>query len=452
MNFRPLLAASVLTAGWSVPAFSGFENHYAALLGETLIPDSARDSREGYGFVLVYGIPLSPMLDLELRGGNNFLSRKSTGENDSFTEFSADAKLNIFQNNAFKPYVLGGIGAGKEAEGSRHDLRPFGDFGVGLTHSLFSPRLLLRAETRYHLVFAGSQAQSKSYSDVALNLGLQLAFGRSGASVHVSEAPDSDKDGVVDALDRCPNTPAGVPVDASGCPALAIDSDSDGVIDALDRCPGTPPDSLVDGNGCLVMLATSPTVAPAAEVAAVPAPLPPAAPVEPPPAPVPATETAAITPPPESPAKPLDSDGDGVLDDKDRCPNTPLGLLVDAYGCLIEQTTVLPGVQFESNSDRLTPEAIDLLKTVAASLKLQPNVTVEISGHTDSLGPQANNLTLSIKRAKAVKMFLVSQGIAETRLASEGYGEFIPIDTNETEAGRAQNRRVEFKVQQTPAP
>jgi outer membrane protein OmpA-like peptidoglycan-associated protein len=76
----------------------------------------------------------------------------------------------------------------------------------------------------------------------------------------------------------------------------------------------------------------------------------------------------------------------------------------------------------------------------------QPGLRIEISGHTDSLGPQAINLTLSEKRATAVKNYLIAHGVASDRLRAEGYGEFNPIATNETEEGRAKNRRVEFKV------
>ncbi|GAC1624441.1 MAG: hypothetical protein NVS9B10_10470 [Nevskia sp.] len=162
------------------------------------------------------------------------------------------------------------------------------------------------------------------------------------------------------------------------------------------------------------------------------------------------------TPAPEAPAEltpsaSVDSDGDGVPDAKDRCPDTPKGLKVDASGCIIEQTVVLRAVNFDLGSDRLSDEAKATLDLLARSMQLQKALAIEIAGHTDALGPQSFNLLLSQKRAAAVKAYLVAHGVEASRLQSEGYGEFNPIASNNTEAGRAENRRVEFKVLSKPA-
>ncbi len=142
----------------------------------------------------------------------------------------------------------------------------------------------------------------------------------------------------------------------------------------------------------------------------------------------------------------IDSDGDGVPDTADLCPNTTPGVRVDAQGCAVAQTIVLQNVQFELGSDQLTSRAKNTLLNLVDSLKGQPGITLEITGHTDSLGPETMNLKLSEERAAAVRNYLIQMGIAAQRLTSLGYGESNPIKTNDTEAGRAANRRVEFRI------
>ncbi len=203
---------------------------------------------------------------------------------------------------------------------------------------------------------------------------------------------DADGDGVTDNLDKCPNTPAGTPVDATGCPK---DSDGDGVTDLADKCPNTPAGTAVDANGC-----------------------------------------------------PKDADGDGVLDAADKCPNTPAGTKVDAFGCpalyVGGATLVLEGVYFETGKSILKPESQAALDRVAESLKGNPEVTVEIGGHTDNTGSKATNTRLSAARANAVKDYLVSKGVDAARLTAKGYGPDKPVADNKTVAGRAANRRVEL--------
>src|SRR5262249_50610305 len=105
---------------------------------------------------------------------------------------------------------------------------------------------------------------------------------------------------------------------------------------------------------------------------------------------------------------------------------------------------VLEGVNFETNSATLTPEARVILDKVAQSLKDWPEVRVEIGGHTDSRGSDAHNLKLSDARAHSVMTYLTEHGVASSRLTAKGYGEKKPIATNATEEGRSKNRRVEL--------
>ena len=197
---------------------------------------------------------------------------------------------------------------------------------------------------------------------------------------------DSDGDGVPDDRDQCPNTPAGVAVNADGCP---LDTDGDGVPDYKDECPGTPAGVEVNASGC-----------------------------------------------------PLDSDGDGVPDYMDQCPDTPAGADVNALGC--EADIVLRDVNFEFDSATLTSQAEMILDDVASKLAANENVRVRLEGYTDSIGSEAYNKDLSQRRAQSVKDYLISQGISANRMRAIGYGEEQPIATNETAAGRAENRRVEL--------
>ncbi|WP_146165947.1 OmpA family protein [Stenotrophobium rhamnosiphilum] len=171
-------------------------------------------------------------------------------------------------------------------------------------------------------------------------------------------------------------------------------------------------------------------------------------PVEaPPPAPV-----AAPAPPPPppvvaAPVGPKDSDNDGVLDGNDQCPDTPRGMKVDAKGCAIKAASiVLRDITFETNKAVLTTEAKASLDKVVAGLKGQPSMNLQIDGHTDSTASNAYNLKLSKERAASAKKYLVDSGIDASRLQSQGFGETKPVASNKTAAGRAENRRVEFKV------
>jgi OOP family OmpA-OmpF porin len=184
-----------------------------------------------------------------------------------------------------------------------------------------------------------------------------------------------------------------------------------------------------------------PALTPAPAAAAPAEPSPPV--VAPPPAPV------AVAPEPPAPApvaRVLDSDGDGVLDDADRCPGTPAGTKVDAAGCEIVEAVVLKGVKFESNSARLTKDSLPVLDAAAEALLRRPKLSTEVAGHTDDRGGQKLNQALSQKRADAVRAYLVSKGVPAGSLTARGYGEDNPVADNQTVAGRAANRRVELRT------
>jgi len=169
--------------------------------------------------------------------------------------------------------------------------------------------------------------------------------------------------------------------------AKPLDSDGDGVTDNMDRCPDTPKGVTVDAKGC-----------------------------------------------------PLDSDRDGVADYLDKCPNTPKGATVDARGCWTYAAVVL----FDFDSSEIKSKAFPMLDEAVLILKKYPEMKVEIDGHTDNTGSAAYNMSLSERRAKAVMKYFVDKGVEAQQFTTNGFGFTRPIASNDTKKGRARNRRVEL--------
>lgn len=189
--------------------------------------------------------------------------------------------------------------------------------------------------------------------------------------------------------------PPGALRDQNGC---AYDTDGDGVYDGIDLCRNTPEGVTVDRVGC-----------------------------------------------------PLDSDNDAVADYLDLCPGTPEGVIVDQDGCPLpgENLLSLTGVNFEFDKATLTPEAQEILEEAVTLLKDTDDIVeVRVEGHTDSIGTEAYNQDLSQRRAEAVVNYLTSRGIDGRNLLPVGLGESMPVASNDSSAGRALNRRVDFVVNQ----
>ena len=135
--------------------------------------------------------------------------------------------------------------------------------------------------------------------------------------------------------------------------------------------------------------------------------------------------------------KPIDSDKDGVPDNLDQCPDTPNGGTVDDRGCW-------KVALFYFDSAEVKPEAYPMLNEAVLIMKKISDLKVAVEGHTCSIGPAEYNMTLSVKRAKAIKNHLVSRGIDPYRLTTKGFGFTMPSTSNDTKEGRARNRRVEL--------
>ena len=178
--------------------------------------------------------------------------------------------------------------------------------------------------------------------------------------------------------------------------AKVVDTDGDGVPDTTDACPGTPAGVSVDSRGC-----------------------------------------------------PLDSDGDGVPDYLDKCPNTPRGTKVDATGCPVAVAAAVTfdlTVEFAFNSAEINDLSFRELRKAMTFMREHPDTKAVVEGNTDNKGSDEYNQKLSERRAAAVKEVLVKSDIEASRLTTVGYGESRPVASNDTEEGRAKNRRVSIVV------
>lgn len=233
-------------------------------------------------------------------------------------------------------------------------------------------------------------------------LGVLLKFGEEAGpamAMSTSSTNDRDRDGVPDDVDKCPEQGEDFDgyQDTDGCPDM--DNDGDGIPDGRDQCPGQAEDldGFEDSDGC-----------------------------------------------PD-----LDNDKDGVLDKDDKCPNSAetFNGFEDTDGCPDDAPIWFPKafVNFRFGTAEISgADPIPVLEEVANIMKAHPDVTVEIQGHTDNVGADAANQSLSERRADAIRQYLARRGVPVERMQVRGFGESRPIDTNDTELGRARNRRTEF--------
>ena len=220
------------------------------------------------------------------------------------------------------------------------------------------------------------------------------------------ESEDRDGDTVMDDQDACPDVPGAV--ENKGCPHG--DRDGDGLLDKDDKCPDDPEDkdNFEDDDGC---------------------------------------------PDP-------DNDGDGILDVNDKCPDQPetKNDFEDEDGCPdkkldlvkvnrdVGKIEIKQKVFFDTGKATIKAISFELLRQVASALQSNPGLFVLVEGHTDSVGSNSMNLSLSQRRADSVRLYLTGQGVEADRLTAVGFGEERPIDSNRTRAGREHNRRVEFTI------
>lgn len=397
-SMRPLTLA-VIAAAISTPTLAEDKDYiYINPFAAFQYFDDKRDLSETGTFGAGLEYRFTPSWAVEAVYSRANADRKYNPGDSDFEEIRLDG-LYYFgaPEESWNPYLA--IGAGNAdfgdsslpiyTAGTNHDETRV-NVGGGVRYNI-SEMVSLRGDIReFHGI-------DESTFDTQVSLGLSLAFGwASGQSEPaVAAVVDSDNDGIEDGMDQCQNTPAGAAVDGQGC---ELDDDRDGVANSADQCPATPAGASVDGRGC---------------------------------------ET--------------DSDNDGVVDSKDECPDTAAGAEVDAKGCEgIAETveTFQIEVQFPTNSAAIDDSYDAQIQQVASFMSENPETIVEIAGHTDSAGNDDYNQALSQRRAEAVARRLTENlGVEAERVSAVGYGEAEPVADNGTAAGRAQNRRVEARIQ-----
>ena len=221
--------------------------------------------------------------------------------------------------------------------------------------------------------------------------------------------PDNDGDTLLDTEDSCPLEAEDFDLfeDQNGCPEP--DNDNDTILDVSDKCPLEPEDidGFEDENGCLD----------------------------------------------------IDNDRDGFNDKVDKCPDEAevINGIEDDDGCpdvgetkvviTAQKIEILDKVYFDTNKAEILSQSFNVLDQVASVMKANPQLTkVRVGGHTDDVGKDDKNLTLSQDRATSVVTYLVGKGIDKNRLKAVGYGETVPLKVGKTKTIRAENRRVEFLI------
>jgi outer membrane protein OmpA-like peptidoglycan-associated protein len=294
------------------------------------------------------------------------------------------------------PFVLVGAGAIGVVSNPLilgRDVDPAVHWGAGVKIYLHR-YVALRVEGR-HVLAAKTATQNSFTSHGEFLAGLSFTLGRKKPLPAPPPDPDRDKDGFLNERDDCPDTPG---VSPDGCPAR--DTDKDGFVDTEDACPY---EAGVEPDGCPIR----------------------------------------------------DQDKDGIPDTSDRCvdrPETDNGYQ-DEDGCpddipeaVREFTGIIEGIEFEFDRADIRDTSKPKLDRAIKVLTDHPDIRIEVSGHTDNEGTAQHNDELSLARAEAVKKYLVDGGVDASRIETRGAGSREPVATNETEDGRAKNRRTEFKI------
>ena len=393
---------------------------------------------------LYLGRYISPRLDILLKGDMGVFNSNLVNKLDLFNPFlNLRLKLSDESKN-LRPYLFAGPGYLWDNSTSAVNF----DLGLGAKYYM-SPSTAFYMEAGYihgleSTTISGVTGRESFWK---ATVGLEFDFGK---------AKDSDMDGVSDNKDKCPDTPAGVAVDANGCP---LDTDGDGVADYMDDCPTIAgltslkgcPDA--DGDGVADKDDKCPDTPKGWKV--------------------------------DATGCPLDKDEDGVADAIDKCPDTPAGIDVDKNGCPVDtdgdgvpdyldqcptvagpkenkgcpiiekaaevspEMTIEP-VYFEYDKSNILQVEKAKIEKLVKLLKANDNYSVDMTGNADSKGTEEYNMKLSERRIDSVVKAITSSGVKAVRISKEkSLGESNPAATNDTEEGRALNRRVEFEVIKT---
>src|SRR4030095_10543597 len=326
-----------------------------------------------------------------------------------------DASLNfklVSEKYWVQPYFLAGVGA------QMYTGTYFGAFiptGLGLKVNLFDETHFF-VTTQYRIPVTQGSVEYHFFNQ----FGIAGRIGNKKEPVAKVLPPlpvDTDNDGLIDSLDKCPTVPGLTKYE--GCPVP--DTDKDGINDEEDKCPTAAGVARYQGG------------------------------------PVPDTDKDGINdeedkcPTEAGPASnqgcPFkDTDGDGIVDDQHKCP-TVAGVR-ENDGCPAIPGFDAKNVQFVTGKATLSKSATGELNEMAAYLNKYPELKLAINGHTDNVGNAPANQRLSERRAASARNYLVKKGVSADRITASGFGMSQPLADNNTAANRALNRRIEFKISQ----
>ncbi len=389
LRAKNLLRSNRFNAGLAINYMKGLSNHvdFVGTLGGSFVD--------------------YPIRNLPPFSSNKFLAETTT---------SLDIKL-LSDKYWVVPYVDFGLGVSKYTS----HYAAFAPLGAGVQFNL-AEEVFFTINTQYRIPITEA-ASTHLYHSLTFYgvVGKKKAEVPKEVIIPVVEPPkDRDGDGIVDSLDACPDQ-AG-PASLNGCP----DRDGDGIADKDDACPdvagfakykGCPiPDT--DKDGINDEEDKCPTVPGVARYQGCPVP---------------------------------DTDKDGVNDEEDKCPNeagpaSNFGCPVIAPEVIEKVNLAAKNIFFATGSSKLLAKSYSSLNNVVKILQDNPSYKVDIEGHTDTTGTAEKNHVLSHDRADAVKAYLITKGIDESRIKTEGFGFDRPIASNKTAAGKAKNRRVEMKL------
>ncbi|MEJ0101953.1 MAG: OmpA family protein [Bacteroidota bacterium] len=334
----------------------------------------------------------------------------------------ADASANFKMTTEkywVQPYLIAGVGAAKY----KNYYSAIIPLGLGLKLNLFDEAAVF-VTTQYRIpVTTGTNNYHFVHSiGIAGTVGKKKEEPVKTVVIPQAEPPkDRDSDGIIDSLDACPDV-AGLAA-FQGCP----DKDGDGIPDKDDKCPDVA--GLARYQGCPVPDSDKDGINDEDDKCKD----------------VPGVARYQGCPVP-------DSDNDGVNDEEDKCPN--LAGVKENQGCPLISEEVKKkidyaahNIYFTTGSYKLLSKSYKGLDEVVKILKSDPDLKLGIHGYTDNTGKAEKNQLLSENRSAAVKKYLISKGVNESRVTSAGHGQDEPVADNKTAAGRAKNRRVELKLE-----
>ena len=379
-----------------------------------------RDMSPGLAITYLQGV--GKHVDFMANLGGSFIKypmpNRSFSNNSLLLEGTASLNLKmVSEKYLFQPYLNLGLGAHKY----RSYYGAFMPLGVGLKVNIFDEAYILVNST-YRVPLTTETANYHFQHSI----GFAGRLGKKKEAPKVIEPPkppsDRDGDGIIDDEDKCPDVKGLAKY--QGCPIP--DTDKDGINDEEDKCPTVP--GLARYQGC----------------------------------PIPDTDKDGINDEEDKcPTVPglaryqgcpiPDTDNDGTNDEEDKCVTIPGPK--ENYGCPIIPEEVKKRVNlaaknilFVTGSSKLQKSSFKGLDDVVKIMNENPGMSLAIDGHTDNVGKDEMNQTLSENRANSVKAYLVSKGIDESRITATGHGETMPIADNKTAAGRQKNRRSELTL------